>query len=418
MKRTWKGVFQQPARIESASLKVSNISRQKMKDALEWLASPERQCTNWSNITKGCGYAAGVLFAYPEEVPEMDTGWAALLTGEQLEAQDEAGFEQQAKPVVKALQGLVKDKPTATIQVFALAKIDKGRTKVMLNRRFSASRLLEAAQHWQKGGTNLPSVAITLGKGKQRRTLMPQTPFPYSPSELLNHKWFQDGVTSRPVKGPDVTECLLLLTGNDKDSRKPAWRMLQLWLANVSNLLLAAGAADHNRDGNNYSPPKSAFDEIPYLLGLAGILLNKLGKTKEAYMLEASFLVGRLLSMVDLLHKEYCRKVRKGQIPPQLLGNSLMRAAMDNPQRALARLQERLVVYQAWANTTPAKEKGDLWGWALREMGLISAQIAEIELPDSTTDTDKAQILLGYLYRRESGSRAKGNGDVLPEKEN
>ena len=55
-----------------------------------------------------------------------------------------------------------------------------------------------------------------------------------------------------------------------------------------------------------------------------------------------AFQLGRLLSMADTLHREYCVHVRKGSIPPQLIGNALMPAAADNPEDAIDRLRERM----------------------------------------------------------------------------
>ena len=117
-------------------------------------------------------------------------------------------------------------------------------------------------------------------------------------------------------------------------------------------------------------------------------------------MQQASFLVGRMLALADLLHREYCRHVRDGNIPPQLIGNSLMRTAMEDPQKGLARLLERMTVYQGWANTAQEGELG-LAKWTLGRFGQVAAHLARVDLPTRTTDAEKAQLLLGYLAREE-----------------
>lgn len=113
-------------------------------------------------------------------------------------------------------------------------------------------------------------------------------------------------------------------------------------------------------------------------------------------MNKAPFLVGRMLSLADVLHKEYCQHNRDGKIPPKLIGNSLMPVATDNPQAGLARLRERIMVYQGWANTIQGGDCG-LAKWALARMGEVAQKLTDTELPDSTTDADQAQMLLGYL---------------------
>ena len=49
-------------------------------------------------------------------------------------------------------------------------------------------------------------------------------------------------------------------------------------------------------------------------------------------MSDTAFLLGRLLALADTLHKEYCRRFRKGDVPLQLLGNALIPVAAANPE--------------------------------------------------------------------------------------
>ena len=85
------------------------------------------------------------------------------------------------------------------------------------------------------------------------------------------------------------------------------------------------------------------------------------------------FGVGRLLSIADQLHVQYCRGVRKGQIPPQLVGNALMGTALEQPTKALAMLSQRILPYQAWAQTVQGGDEVRLTKYFLGELGRISA---------------------------------------------
>ena len=120
-------------------------------------------------------------------------------------------------------------------------------------------------------------------------------------------------------------------------------------------------------------------------------------------MKNAAFNVGRMLALADKLHEQYCRHVRKNEVPPQLIGNALMHTALDNPTKGLARLSERLPIYQAWAT----KVQGDdveLAKWVLGQMGQVSADLENADIPKQTDDAVKAQILLGYLaYIKNEG---------------
>ena len=118
------------------------------------------------------------------------------------------------------------------------------------------------------------------------------------------------------------------------------------------------------------------------------------------------FLVGRLLSLADQLHVQYCHAVRKGkdgkaQVPPQLVGNALMATALEQPTKAVAMLSQRILPYQAWARTVQGGDEVRLAKYFLGELGRISAELKDIELPAKCGDAEKAEMLLGYLARSE-----------------
>jgi hypothetical protein len=133
---------------------------------------------------------------------------------------------------------------------------------------------------------------------------------------------------------------------------------------------------------------------IPSILGL---LLHKLGIRKESYMSNAPFLVGRMLKLADELHALYCKEVRDNKMPPQLIGNSLMTAALDSPIQSLAQLALRLKPYYGWAQTYRSKETGGLAGYFIGLYGEVSSELANLGLPIRFNDAERAQLLLGYL---------------------
>lgn len=119
-------------------------------------------------------------------------------------------------------------------------------------------------------------------------------------------------------------------------------------------------------------------------------------------MKNAAFNIGRLLAFADGLHTQYCKlQMKKEELPPQLMGNAVMRAALDNPTQALSLLAQRVAPYYAWATKVQGKDYA-LAKWFLGEMGQIASALEETELPATTDDAMKAQILLGYLARSKS----------------
>lgn len=114
-----------------------------------------------------------------------------------------------------------------------------------------------------------------------------------------------------------------------------------------------------------------------------------------------AFLLGRLLSLADTLHREYCTHVRDGNIPPQLIGNALMPAAAERPQDALDRLRERIMIYKAWADKGTG-DKYRLAKWAVSQMGQVCNQLAELTLPTEPGQPFRAELFLGYMARPSS----------------
>ena len=121
-------------------------------------------------------------------------------------------------------------------------------------------------------------------------------------------------------------------------------------------------------------------------------------------MTETITQLGRLLALADSLHLQYCKHVRKGESPSQLIGNALFNTALEQPVFALARLAERLTPYQAWARTFQSNDPNagvGLVKYFLGEIASCTAATHLEQLPARMSDVDKAKLLLGYLADRK-----------------
>jgi hypothetical protein len=115
-----------------------------------------------------------------------------------------------------------------------------------------------------------------------------------------------------------------------------------------------------------------------------------------------AYLIGRLLSLADRLHRDYCDRERKGEYPPQLLGNALMATALENPMAGLARLADRLPLYYRGVHASdPLRD----------ELGNIERSMDKGALPVRCNDLEKAQMLLGYLARTDAAETIEKNPD-------
>ena len=285
--------------------------------------------------------------------------------------------------------------------------MDKARTKVVFNRNYSAQRLADAAMEWQNGCNNIPVIRIrSWGKEKGKAILAePKTPFPLQIAECLNLVWKMEGSikhNNKAGKGsnstpyqfkaiPKTAGIALLLDESAVFRQVP--HLLRLALQNGKGLLLSLGERLHRNDIFKLDGVNENIQLMPAILGL---LLWKLSIGKDHYMENPSYLVGRILKLADELHALYCKNVREGKLPPQLLGNALMVAALDSPTRALAQLALRISPYLGWARTNSTDAAG-LSRYFLKEFGLVEAKLQDVTLPLRLDDPARAQLFLGYI---------------------
>lgn len=377
--------------IEGASFPVGKDSSIKAKGALEWLSNESRK-----NITWGQADAKELLFAYPSILPAVPIPMAKMFGTRQTETESQTRFGDISTDVIHSLQGISKDLKSLNIKVFALKKMDKARTKVVFYRNYSARRLQECAEFWQWGCMNLPQIQIRTWR-EQKGTWeikKPIVPFPLEISNSLNRVWKHDGSSEYETPTIKPTQGIELLLSEHPEQF--TGYLLSVLLQNSLGLFLYTGNQLHMGHAISTMGINRSILLIPSILGL---LLFKLGISKEDYVENAPFLIGRLLNLSDELHAFYCQEVRDDKLPSQLIGNSLMTAALNNPTQILAQLGQRLVPYIAWAKQFRTQEKDTSWkaGWLLKLFEETMTALKDLALPSRCADAEKAQLIIGYL---------------------
>ena len=374
--------------IDAASFQIGADSRKRVKGALEWLSDKTREGETW-------GRADGkeLLFAYPAILPKAPLKLTACFGAGKTE-DTEARFENYAKDVVDCLKGLGRSLKEIELRVFSLRKMDKARTKIVFHRNYSAQRLADAAREWQQGCANIPVIRIRSWGEEKGKTILaaPETPFPLQIAECLNRVWKLDGTSKCEVNSfPKSTGIELLL--NESTALRYVPHLLTVALQNGKGLFLSLGNILHRNEVIKLDGFNKHKQLMPAIMGL---LLWKLGIGKESYMNHPPYLVGRMLKLADDLHALYCKEVRKNNLPPQLLGNALMVAALDSPTQALAQLALRIAPYLGWARTNSTASAG-LSRYFLKEFGLLEANLRDVALPTRLDDAARAQLFLGYI---------------------
>jgi hypothetical protein len=394
--------------IENTSYPIARENRALTKKALEWIADGEREGVTWRRVDQ-----KEIVFVYPSRLPKVPIKFASVF-GQQQDgspAQTEARFEQIAQEFIQTLRGIPSSEKPEFIQVFSVRKIDKARKKVVFTRNYTSDHMARAAEEWEMGCQNTPETGFVEQK----------TPFPLQTPRIVNNVWKQNGEMAN--RGKTAVERMkyyqvieLLLEPADENVLR---NLLHILLANSAGLVKYIGNWQHGvfTRSKKAGEEKSQKTEIALLLSLIGLILYKCGDRKETYMKNMAYLFGQLLKISDELHAFYCKVVRGGSVPPQLVGSSLFVTASETPNQALAQLSVRMNPYITWAKQYRTKniaEKGEeSWraGWYIK----LYEEVAN-KLHPTMTDTmrfddfGKAQFFIGYLASFPQKERSEEMG--------
>lgn len=396
---------------DADSFLVGKDSRGLAKSALESLTRSDRKGKTWQ-------YRGGSLFLfYPEsELPELTDAGIADICSFPDDEEDEfikqatvmATFEARTARIAVALEGRLRESDLL-VHLIVLRKPDGHRTKLVAHRAFTMQHFLVSARSWVDGVKACPSVTFARWgtvKG-ERNDIRPVQPFPYQVTNWLNTFWVRGDENQGKFSTFSPEDVLTLLLAADGTERQMAQRALRHALTGWAGFLIAAGARAHASTVLKAGDKRAAaLAALPAILSL--LLFKSEPDTSQEYIMASpAFLVGRVLALADSLHLQYCEGVRNGGVPGQLLGNALMQAALESPESALALYAQRILPYQAWARTCDVPKDKDKSPQALAKyfLGLLGETCSEISLldiPEHTTDADKAQIILGYLAKQST----------------
>lgn len=394
-------------KIASAICPVSPDEVIAMHGALEWIVDGGREGKTWRRIPN-IKREQDLLIAYLEEMPESPAELASCISEFDSNESEmkEADYEQRSRAVCDALKGEKGLSRDSKVNILVLTKVDEGRRQVVLNSSYTVKNIVNSVEQWQIAAKNRPHFLILLPrkKGEGAKLVEPFCPSPAEVMRCLQNQWVRNGLGKCDVPGVALRTVYDLFLGDERIAQETARMILSLVLQRSRQLLIGFAAADHAGNIKDYKD-YSIEARRTVLVGISvlGIILHKLGIKKEDYMRNAAFNVGKLLAFADSLHAQYCKlqMKRKGDLPPQLIGNAVLPVAFENPDKALVFLGDRLRIYYAWAT----KVQGDeykLVKWMMSKMGEISAELENVAWPSMNDDAAKAQVLLGYLARPKS----------------
>jgi hypothetical protein len=390
---------------DDASFPISRVNRAAAKTALEWIVRPDKENVTWLKIDKDA-----MLFVYPDKLPQVLPKFAGLFGGgnadKDSKAKNESRFEALAEQFITAFNKIKPQDRPENIRIFALQQIPPAlskRAKVIFTRNLSADGLIHSITEWRCGCSNLPDKA----------QVGPDIPFPLDTSKIVNKVWKQDGTRA---DGKNAVKHLHYYQGMELllDEPQESFLLRVLHAVTTHSLGLVLFVADNlprcKKAAKDIHKENMLKEEIGRLCPLLGLLLYKSDIKKECYMHDVAYLLGQVLKISDALHELYCEIKREGDVPPQLVGNSVFVAASETPVRSLALLGTRMMPYLAWARQyrSQKKDKSDLVGWFLSRYEVITPQL-HLKLTENVRfgDLEKAQLFIGYLAELPKSDKQK-----------
>lgn len=405
-------------RIGPASYPLSPGLQKKLSGALNELGDSENENISW--ISSGL---KEILFAYPSELPKKKISFTQLFD---VPADQKTTFRAASEKFIKEIrQGYdsAKNSNTKHIQIFILRQLDKGRCKVVYTRQTNPAEIEKSAGEWTACcKENLPNFPFG----------QPAVPFPLRVADILNKTWKQNGES---IPGDKVSRVpryhgidLLLDPGTpiSDDLHILVQKMITL-AAYIGKLVTEESPLSEIQDVENSTDSMTrlvkktsemkTWGSVRDILVLAGQLLSRSGIKKEDYMENFPYLYGQLLKVSDELHVLYSKVMRNGDVPPKLAGGGLYHAASEAPLRTFAILGQRMAPYVAWAKyyrTRNSNTEGqESWkaGWYVQLYEKIAGRIkGNIENYVHFTDTEKAQLFIGYLAAFPKKEKVKTDG--------
>lgn len=406
-------------RIGPSIFPIGKRTAKEINDALLWITARDRQGKTWRPVPRQNKPAAGLprndlLLAYVEGRPDLPAALADFFSGAN-DAGSEEEFEATAESVVHAIDADGAITPDSVIHTLVLRSIDRGRVQIELSRQYRVEQLCRGLREWRYAAANAPEFYVLVPREKGQPAV-PCRPWCPSPAQIVRASkavWIRGGTEEQVVAGCTLSTVHDMFLAEGHELRLAATSLLTRLIRQTEPLLVrcAEQLARHGPTINDMPVPSRRAAVLAATI--LAMCLFKLDRRKEDYMEASAFLLGRFLALADTLHEQYCRVVRKGDVPPQLLGYQHFAMAADNAQSALAVLHSRLGVYYQWARTTtPEAEKPEITKsvriaqWARGRMGEVAAQLTG-HIPDGPlNDLDRAEMLLGYLARIGKGASA------------
>lgn len=320
---------------------------EELNNALGYITSKDKENVTWRSIKLSKNHAC-LLIAYVSSA--LDVEAVKFIWVEEKKELNEQNFLQQVKEVFEKLDRK-KVSVDQNVNFIILEKVDDGRTQVIYSDSFTVQNIKEKVDEW-----------VTAFENYTMPVLSPEQVY----WVISNH------AEKQTVHIKDIFDLYL--------SNLPEKRIKYFIKEVLNNIQIL-----------KHIPKKT--------IATLSMLLYKLNIPKEVCMKNSWFVIGQYLALFDNLQKEYCKDVRKGNLPARLIGNEMLSVAEKNPVRAVFQISKRGKIYLNWAKVSE-NALAKFFLKKLRELD-ITPEKFQNEIKE-VNESNKAMLYLGYVLENQN----------------
>jgi len=342
------------------------------------------------NVTY-CSSNGNLIVSYVESAPTVNLFQLGLIAAAEADAVSQRTFELAAKEFIDRIN--LKDVSVTKedrLRVLILAKVDSGNCAIALNKNLTISSMISLASAWRDGLDNHPDLRVQDAAAKGANRL-----YPVSLYSEGNRRYVSSAGSLRIESEPifRISDGFDLFFTHDA-------RLLNRIVGSIVDGSVSLVMAKKSSQIDKYTVAK-----------LMALLLYLSGRTKEDYMESYAFLLGNVLQLMDLIHKEYHSSVRGCKNPTSLIGASAFRAVRQNPSRGFDYMTDRAKFLTQWVKTGANGQGGSpnklaLWAKSVLEND-VYPKMASMNIPQKMTTNERAELTIGYWARIPSKNTDK-----------
>jgi hypothetical protein len=384
--------------------KIGEISKNNVVGALEWITGASFEEKTWRSLLRITGKKE--LLIVFSELPEDNSSDMSFLDMmiPKTDAVLEGNYTESTSRLIKLLDGYTPESKLNSLSYFSIRNTSNNTAGVHNYGTFTVQSLVVFAIEWERACKNLPDIGLY----EFGNELKLQNPFPAEIVPLINRS-SKDPSAKKDPRLVVLEDAFYLFAGHSHQQEAIAERLIRLLVDRSFRQILQQTTyyrswfpSSERSRGKLKQDMRQLMLRLPILLA---VVLYKINIRKDQYMMNIPFLIGQYLALLDEAHLIHYQVQNKGKTPSTLIGSRSLSTALDNPMMAVSSSGQRAIIYIEWIKTkaTQADEEGKRLSNLRFRIEQNAQQLAQQILPDTFTEIEKAQLIIGYL----AGSTSK-----------